>query len=97
VTTNNTPLAATPASARDPREELLYKMMVSNNLTLLSYQLERAKRPKGAKLLELLNEDFLLSFDRYMDEINGPVKLGARVAKPPAVGLDEILATLDRS
>jgi len=73
---NDLPLAPQAKAARDPYEELLYKTLISNSILLIQFQLQRNRRPKGAKLAQLVNQDFLLNFDRYMEEINGPIVMG---------------------
>lgn len=59
---------------RDPREEALYQMAVSNLLFTAQMVFDK-KKPRLAKLLELLNVDFNLKFREYMDEIYGPLKM----------------------
>lgn len=57
---------------RDPRREAMWQMTVSNMLTVAAYSFER-RNPDIAKLFDMLNVDFILNFQRYMEEINGPV------------------------
>ncbi len=54
----------------DQYEQLLWKMYISNALLLLQLQFQKSRKPKAAKLAELVNQDFMLNFDRYMQEIN---------------------------
>jgi hypothetical protein len=57
----------------DPYEQLLLKMYVSNTFLLAQLQFQKAKKAKWAKLMELVNGDFLMNFDRYVKEL-GTVK-----------------------
>lgn len=58
----------------DQYEQLLIKLYISNSLLLAELQFQRAKKPKAAKLCQLVNGDFLMNFDRYMEEIEGAKK-----------------------
>ncbi len=69
---------AAPKAKRDPRKEAVWQMTVSNILTAAAYSFER-RSPDVAKLLDMLNVDFILNFQRYMEEINGPVVRGEMV------------------
>jgi hypothetical protein len=73
-----TEAAAAPKAKRDPRKEAMWQMTVSNLLMAAGYSFER-RSPDVAKLLDMLNVDFILNFPRYMEEINGPVVRGELV------------------
>ena len=66
----------TPVKAkRDPRREAMWQMTVSNMLTVAAYSFER-RSPDVAKIIDMLHMDFVLNYQRYLDELNGPMVRG---------------------
>jgi hypothetical protein len=78
VTVKPVPEPKAVKAKRDPRKEAMWQMTVSNMLTVAAYSFER-RSPDVAKLFDMLNVDFILNFQRYMEEINGPVVRGELV------------------
>lgn len=64
----------------DPYETLVLKMYVTNTFLLAQLQFQKAKKPKWAKLMELVNGDFLLNYDRYVQQLSSVKLMGIPLA-----------------
>jgi hypothetical protein len=78
----------------DPYEALVLKMYVTNTFLLAQLQFQRARKPRWAKLMELVNGDFLLNYDRYVAELSTIPKMPVMAALSPDVSLADIEALL---